>query len=103
MAIFRRIISPDAYVQKLQDELEVTFRQLEQRDFISGVFVRSVAIATGQDNYVDHGLGRRFQGYTITRKDSAGDVYESDTTNLRPELQIILKSSATCVVNLYVF
>ncbi len=90
-------------MQKLQDELETTFRLLEQKDFISGVFSRSVALASGTDNYIDHGLGRRFQGYVITRKDAAGDVYESNTTNSRPELQLILKTSAACVVNLYIF
>lgn len=104
MAQFKKIVTDNLELQKVQDEVARTFRELQAKEFASGVFVESVAIAgSSVDTVVNHGLGRRYRGFVPTKPNAAALIYESSTSNPRKELQIILKSSAAVTVDLYVF
>lgn len=59
--------------------------------------------STSGDTVVDHGLRRVPVGFIALKKSVAGDLYTSSTTNPRPDLQIILKSTQAMTATLWVF
>lgn len=69
---------------------------------VSGLVLPQVLLATGA-NTVNHTLGRKLQGYIIILKNANVTMYDSQATNQRPELTLILNSSGAAMVSLYVF
>lgn len=104
MAQFKKTITENFELQKVQDEVAKTFRELQAKEFISGVFVDGQALnGSSVDTVVNHGLGRRYRGFVITKVNGAAAVWESATSNPRKELQLILKSNAAVTADIYVF
>lgn len=69
----------------------------------SGVLLKSVPLLVGQ-NLVNHRLGRKLQGYFITRMRSIhSDIYDTQDSNRTPDLTLLLNSSAAVVVDILVF
>lgn len=69
---------------------------------VNGTLLRNVALASGS-NTVNHKLGRKLQGWVITRQRSSGSVYDTQDSNQHPDLTLTLQASAAMVVDLYVF
>jgi hypothetical protein len=67
-----------------------------------GLFVKNVTLNTGS-NVLNHRLGRRLQGWIITRIRALATIYDTQDTNQQPDLTLVLVSSATVQVDLYVF
>lgn len=64
--------------------------------------LKDVILATGS-NTVNHLLGKPLQGWNIIRRNSAATVYDTQATNPRPELTLILVASAPVTISLEVF
>jgi hypothetical protein len=62
----------------------------------------NVSLVAGS-NTINHGLGKNLQGWRIVRQRSAASVYDNQDNNSKPDLTLILVSSAAVVVNLEVF
>lgn len=69
---------------------------------VNGSLLSGVVLKTGA-NVINHGLGRKLLGYLVTLNNAAATFYDSQETNQRPELTLILNSSAPATVSLYVF
>lgn len=66
-----------------------------------GVHLTNISLASG-NNTINHKLGRNLVGYIITgMRDAARDIYQ--VTSQTPNLTLILHSTGTCTVDLYVF
>jgi hypothetical protein len=98
---FKQIFTSDYELQKIQSNTKETFDALTISEFIGGNFVD--ATITTSDTIVNHLLNRKYKGWVITDKNAAQHVYRSSTVNANPERQIILKSSGTVTVTLYIF
>lgn len=67
-----------------------------------GLIVKNVMIeSTGSQ--VNHGLGRKPQGWFLVRKRGAGDVWDQQDTNTRPDLTLSLISSVTLKADIFIF
>lgn len=98
----RRIVTLDADLNRFQDAVQEEFRNYERLQILGGVFIKGVAIGTG-DTAVGHGLGREYLGYLVVDRNANATVYTSTTTNHLPERNLILKASSAVTVTLYVF
>lgn len=100
---FQTLNFPDQQVNRLQDNIAAVLAKLAGPSgipFLDGVSVR-VALANGA-NVVSHKLGRKPQGWFLTRKDAAVHVYE---TNAAPftATSILLTASASVNVTIWIF
>jgi hypothetical protein len=68
----------------------------------SGVRLLSVTLVVG-DNVINHRLGRKLQGWQLTRQRAAASIYDKQDNNNTPSLTLILNSTATVTVDLFVW
>lgn len=68
----------------------------------SGLILKNVVLASG-DNTINHTLGRKLQGWIITRCRASATVYDKQDSNTFPQLTLVLNASAGVTVDLYVF
>ncbi len=54
-------------------------------------------------NVINHKLGRKLQGWQLSRIRASATIYDNQDSNQMPELTLILVSSADVVVDLVVF
>jgi hypothetical protein len=67
------------------------------------IILKNVELSTGA-NIINHKLGRKLQGYYITRmRDAFSEIYDTQETNSMPELTLLLNSSIDIVVDLVVY
>jgi len=68
----------------------------------SGKVLKNVELSSGA-NVINHLLGRKLQGWILTRQRSSAAIYDTQDANKFPELTLQLTSSAAVVVDIYVF
>lgn len=69
---------------------------------INGRVLSGIVLKTGA-NPINHGLGEPLQGYFVILNSAAVTFYDSQSTNQRPDLTLILNASGATTVSLYVF
>jgi hypothetical protein len=92
----------DPILQLLQNSWAQALNPVLRNPLIQGRLMEGVQLQVG-DNTLDHLLGRKLQGWMITRIDAAAQVYDKQATNQRPQLTLVLNSNAAAVVSLWVF
>lgn len=70
--------------------------------FNNGVILSNISLSTGS-NTINHTLGRKLQGWIITRLSASCQLYDTQATNPMPALTLQLVASAPTIVNLLVF
>lgn len=101
--MFKKIKSEDYTLQKVQDNIESEFLRINNGIFQDGIRKASVALVSGSDNKITHGLGRDYLGFIVINKNANADVWLSSTTNNFKKNQILLSASATVTVDLWIF
>lgn len=69
---------------------------------LDGQLLQGVAIKTGQ-NAINHGLQRKLQGYFVVMNSAAVTFYDSQSSNSRSDLTLLLNASGAATISLYVF
>lgn len=65
--------------------------------------LQSVQLTSG-NNVINHLLGRKLQGWRITRmRGTFIEVYDNQDSNPTPKLTLALHSNGSCVIDLEVF
>ena len=68
-----------------------------------GVLLENVKLSTG-DNVINHKLGRKLQGWQVVRmQDGFVQIYDKQNSNQMSNLTLVLNSSGTGTINLFVF
>lgn len=88
---------------QVQENVGLLFNQIQNSQFLNGVFISDVSLKTGQDNTINHGLDRNPLGFIVTLKNANADVWEATTLNPFRNRQIILNCSSDVKVTLYLF
>lgn len=68
----------------------------------AGRLIRNVELSTGA-NTINHGLGRKLQGWVLTRLRAAAQIYDMQDSSIIPNLTLTLVSDANVAVDLWVF
>ena len=65
--------------------------------------LKNVSLTTGS-NTINHKLGRKLQGYYVTRMRGVfSEIYDTQDSNTTPALTLTLNSSADVVVDIVVY
>jgi hypothetical protein len=73
-----------------------------ENPLVKGLILPNIALAIGT-NVINHKLGRKLQGYYITRKRAAAQIYDQQDSNQTPQLTLVLVSDAVVTIDLAVF
>ena len=73
-----------------------------QNPVTQGLLLKNVFLVAGINN-INHLLGRKLQGWIVTRISASFVLYDSQDSNPMPELTLQLFSTAAAKVDLYVF
>ncbi len=87
---------------RLQSHIKTTLSPLLQLPISDGILIKDLSIET-TDTRVNHGLGKTYEGFIITRLLSNAVIYESSTTNDDKDLFIFLKGSSAATADIYFF
>lgn len=98
----RKLPGQNQELGQLQSNIDDAFTSIQDSPPLRGVLIKGVTLVTGTNNAVDHGMGRAYQGFIISGINANANVWEGGT-NPQPTTQIVLQSSANCVVNLWVY
>lgn len=96
------LLSPRLDWTQAQTKWSATLNPIVSNPLVSGLILSDVKLASGA-NVVNHLLGRALQGYLVVLNSAAITLYDSQLTNQKPELTLILNASGTATVSLYVF
>lgn len=69
---------------------------------LQSLVLTSIPLASGS-NAINHGLGRKLQGWKIVRQRASATIYDTQDSNAQPTLTLLLTASAPVVVDLEVF
>ena len=97
---FRKINTKDKDLMRLQDAVADTFSAIVRNPFLNGNFV-DVSLTTAVTQ-VPHGLGRKVEGWFVTRKNAQSDVWEPSQSET-PTKTLQLQASATVTVTVFFF
>ena len=92
----------DKDVMMLQTNWASAINPVLNNAFNNGLLLKDQSLAVGA-NVINHKLGRKLQGWVLTRVRAASSIYDTQDTNQSPQLTLNLQSSAAVVVDLYVF
>lgn len=95
-------LSPNLAWSLANPKWAATLNPLLANLLVQGHVLDGVALASGATT-VNHGLGRDLVGYLVILKNANVTIWDSQSTNQRPNLTLILNSSGTVTVSLYVF
>lgn len=87
----------------MQSQIQSVLNELSRSPLANAGFLQSVQLAVG-DNTINHGLGRKLQGWSIVRMRGVfSQVYDKQDQNQNQALTLVLNSSAAVTVDLIVF
>lgn len=95
-------LSPKLTWELANPKWAATLNPVLANPMINGYLIPGVVLKLGV-NHVNHGLGRKLQGYIIVRNNAAETFYDSQDENQYPDLTLALNASGPATVTLYVF
>ena len=99
---FTQIWSPNEEVTRLQSHIKTALNPLLELPIQDGILIKDLSIET-TDTRVNHGLGRQFEGFILTKLNANAVVYESTTANPSKDRYILLKAGSAVTADIYFF
>ena len=100
---YKKVYTDDELLNRLQDNIEQTFKPLINSAIGDGQVIKSVYLAASTDTLVDHKLGREAIGYIVVKKDAAAVVFDKPNVNAAKNRFLTLNSTVNVTVDLWVF
>lgn len=94
--------SEDPAVSLLQTRWASIIEPSINNPILAGNLLKNVELNNGLTQ-VNHKLGRKLQGWIITRQRGISAIHDQQDSNTMPELTLTLASSAGVNVDIYVF
>lgn len=94
--------SDDQNMQLMQNRWAALIEPPLSQPIIQGVLLKDVSLDAGA-NVINHRLGRALQGWLVVRQRAAAQLYDTQDDNTRPNLTLLLTSSAPVSVDIWVF
>ncbi len=95
-------LSPKLPWELANPKWAATLNPIVANPLMGGSLLRNISVGTGT-NAINHGLARKLEGYLIVLNSANVTFYDSQTTNQRPDLTLILNASGNAIISLYVF
>lgn len=98
---FSKITPANQDLQALQTNVAATLDPLLNLELLDGRLISNVALVSGADTLVNHGLGRAPLGWIVAGQDANAVIWE--TASPAPNKVLSLRASATVTANLIIF
>lgn len=93
----------DKDVLLLQTTWSTQLNPLLAQPISSGQILKSVVLASGA-NIINHKLSRKLQGWFLVRvHNNFAQIYDTQDSNLTPQLTLLLNASTGVTVDIFVF
>lgn len=103
MKEFLRIVcDDDPNLQRVQDNIDQFVKPLKNIPILDGILLEGIEVSTSGSNF-PHKLNRKLRGWIVVSKNANEDVWDLQTSNTLPSKTLILKSSGTVTISLWVF
>lgn len=99
---FQQTNTQDHDLTTVQINLVRTLNPIFNTPTLGGNLLTSQILKAGA-NSINHGLGRNLNGWQIVRQRSQANLWDNQDNNNSPQLTLALNSSASVVVDIYVF
>ena len=86
----------------MNPKLAASLNPVLANPIVNGLILSNIKVVAGA-NTLNHTLGRKLQGYVVILNSAAVTYYDNQSTNQKPELTLILVSSGSATISLYVF
>lgn len=96
---YQKIHTGDRVLDKMQSNVEDAVSQAIKAVLLNGILLSDLSLSTTQST-VNHKLGRTPIGFFVVGNNAAAVVYSSGASD---DLNLYLKSSASCTASLWVF
>lgn len=103
IAPLRKVRSDDDTIRQLQGAVDLVFQELLRKQLIDGNFLPDIELTMGIDNHVSHKLGKPAQGYIVVKRDTNATIWDTESSNDMRTSFLNLRTSADCVISLWVF
>lgn len=90
-------------INQLQSNIDDSLSPLTSNIQNDSFIVKNVSLISGQITRVNHQLDRKLAGWKIVRQRGSAIIWDSQDTNLSPNLTLWLNTSANVIVDLEVF
>lgn len=98
---FKTIKSPDRVVTQVQQNISEALSPILNKEVLGGRLIESVIIVSGTAKRINHGLDRKYKGWIVVDQNANANIWSSVSS--LPEKTLILNSSATVTVSIWVF
>jgi hypothetical protein len=86
----------------LQTKWKAEIDPVLAQPLLGGNVLQAISLTAGA-NVINHKLGRKLQGWTITRQRADANIYDTQDANQTPALTLQLTSNNPVVVDILVF
>lgn len=99
---FFKTITKDQDLNSVQDNLINVLNPVFNTPILNGTLLQNVILTTGF-NTIEHKLGRKLVGWTITRQKSFASIYDDQDNNPLPTRTLTLVTGNDVIVDIYCF
>ncbi len=99
---FFKTVTKDSDLNSVQDNLINTLNPVFNTPILGGTLLQNVVLVVGP-NSIEHKLGRKLVGWTITRQKSFANIYDNQDSNPIPTRTLVLVTGNDVIVDIYVF
>ena len=96
-----KIIKPET--ARFQENVEQALKPITDARIIDGILIKEVSLLSADDNFINHKLGRKVQGWLVVRKRADSRVWDLQDSNVNDTKTLKLKCSADVTVDLWIF
>lgn len=100
---YKKVSTDNRATNQLQENVEQALDPIISKEIIDGVLHKSIALITGQNNIIEHKLGRPIRGWFATRKRADSRLWDTQDTNTNTSTTLSLNCSANVTIDLWVF
>jgi len=99
---FPKVQTTDRLINQIQDNVARAIQSVLTGPLSNASLLTSVSLVSGA-NVINHGLGRKLQGWIPVRVRASATIYDTQDSNSTPALTLQLTASADVTVDLIVF
>jgi hypothetical protein len=100
---FKILKTEDDFDTKLQNNIAESLQPIIKNTRLDSLILKNIVLISGPVTKVPHKLGRVLSGWNVVRQRAQATVWDTQDSNLSPELYLYLKTSADVVVDIEVF
>lgn len=101
---FRRHETKDFDLQQVQDNVGNVLNAIPTDIPIAGGrIISNISVVSGTSKVINHGLGRKLQGWIAIKKSANANIWDSQLTNTLESRTLNLNSDANVTIDLWVF